>query len=73
MLALEQSLLTIAETSTVTLFGNSYKVKNIIYASDGSALKAHLYLINDKIPNVCLSIDITTKAFDEVDLSIFNI
>ena len=42
MLALEQSLLTLAETNTVTLFGNSYRVKNIIYASDGSALKAHL-------------------------------
>ena len=73
MLALEKALLSLTDSNTVTLFGNSYKVKNIIYASDGSALKAHMYLINDNNPQVCLSIDITTKAFDDVDLSVFNI
>lgn len=72
MLALEKALLSLTNSNTIILFGNSYKVKNIIYASDGSDLKAHLYLINDSNPKVCLSVDINTKAFDDVDLSIFN-
>ena len=45
MLQLEEVLLSLRAKDSVTLVGETYKVKNIISATDGTILKARLILI----------------------------
>lgn len=61
MLQLEEVLLSLRAKDSVTLVGETYKVKNIISATDGTILKARLILIKPEEPELCINIEISTQ------------
>jgi hypothetical protein len=58
---LEEMLLSLKARDTISLVGESYKVKNIVSATDGTILKAKLMLIKEEDPSICVNIDISTQ------------
>jgi hypothetical protein len=64
MLSLEKVLLSLRATDTVTLVGETYKIKNIISATDGTVLKAKLILIKPEDSNFCVNIEISTQLYE---------
>ena len=66
---LEEVLLSLRAKDTVTLVGETYKVKNIVSATDGTVLKARLILIQETDPTVCVNIEMSTQVHQNLDLS----
>lgn len=58
---LEEMLLSLKARDTISLVGESYKVKNIVSATDGTILKAKLMLVKEEDPSICVNIDISTQ------------
>jgi hypothetical protein len=58
---LEEMLLSLKARDTISLVGESYKVKNIVSATDGTVLKAKLMLVKEEDPSICVNIDISTQ------------
>jgi hypothetical protein len=73
MLSLEEVLLSLKAQDTVTLSGEAYKVKNIVAATDGKVLKAHLMLVKPGEFDFCVNIEISTRVCENLDLSVTNI
>ena len=73
MLSLEEMVLSLKAKDTVKLSGEDYKVKNIVAATDGKILKAHLILIRPETPDFCVNIEISTRVHEDLDLSVINI
>jgi hypothetical protein len=67
---LEEVLLSLRATDSVQLVGETYKIKNIISATNGEVLKAKLLLIQETDPTVCVNIEISTQVHRNVDLSL---
>lgn len=60
---LEEMLLSLRAKDSVRLAEELYRVKNIASATDGTVLKAHLTLVKDADPTVCVMIEISTQAY----------
>ena len=73
MLSLEQALLSLRAKDTITILGENYKVENIVSATDGKILKAQLRLVKPEASDFCVSIEISTRVFDTVNLDITKI
>jgi hypothetical protein len=73
MLSLEEVLLSLKAKDTITLSGEAFKIKNIIAATDGKVLKAHLILIKPDEMDCCVNIEISTRIHEKLDLSITNV
>ena len=65
---LEEVLLSLRARDSVNLVGETYKIKNIISATDGTVLKARLILIKPEEPNVCVNIEISTQIHENISL-----
>jgi hypothetical protein len=68
MLSLEEVLLSLRAKDTVTLIGETYKVQNIISATDGTILKAKLILVKPEEPSFCVNIEISTQVHEGIRL-----
>ena len=68
MLSLEEVLLSLRATDSVTLVGETYKVKNIISASDGTVLKARLLLVKPEESDSCITIEISTQLHKDTKI-----
>lgn len=66
MVSLEEVLLSLRAKDSVTLVGETYKVKNVISATDGTILKARLILIKPEEPNFCVNIEISTQVHENL-------
>jgi hypothetical protein len=66
MLSLEEVLLSLRAKDTVTLIGETYKVQNIISATDGTILKAKLILVKPEEPSFCVNIEISTQVHEGI-------
>lgn len=73
MLSLEEVLLNLKARDTISLAGEQYKVNNVIAATDGKILKAHIILIKPGEVDFCVNIDISTRVHEHVDLSSLKI
>jgi hypothetical protein len=73
MLSLEQVLLTLKAKDTITILGEAYNVKNVVSATDGKVLKAHLNLVKAGMTDFCISIEVSTRLFESVDLEVTKI
>ena len=71
MLSLEQALLSLKATDTVTILGEAYKVKNVVSATDGKILKARLNLIKPDLVDYCVTIEISSQIFEGPNLHLF--
>lgn len=69
MLSLEEVLLSLRAKDSVTLVGETYKVQNVISATDGTILKAKLLLVKPEEPGVCINIEISTQVHEGINLS----
>lgn len=69
MLSLEEVLLSLKAKDSVKILDEDYKVKNIISATDGKYLKAHLMLVKPGLKDFCITIEVTSKVCDSLDLS----
>ena len=49
------------------------KIKNIVSATDGKVLKAHLILFKPGEMDCCVNIEISTRIHEKLDLSITNV
>ena len=58
---LEEVLLSLRATDSVQLVGETYKIKNIISATNGEILKAKLILWQETAPTVCVNVEISTE------------
>jgi hypothetical protein len=67
MISLEEFLLSLRAKDSVVLLGETYKVKNIISATDGKILKAHLILIKPDVADFCITIDLSTSVYDSLN------
>ena len=65
---LEKVLLSLRAKDSVNLVGETYKIKNIISATDGTVLKARLILVKPEEPNVCVNIEISTQVHENISL-----
>lgn len=65
---LEKVLLSLRARDSVNLVGETYKIKNIISATDGTVLKARLILVKPEEPNVCVNIEISTQVHENISL-----
>ncbi len=65
---LEEVLLSLRARDSVNLVGETYKIKNIISATDGTILKARLILVKPEEPNVCVNIEISTQVHENISL-----
>ena len=65
---LEKVLLSLRAKDSVNLVGETYKIKNIISATDGTVLKARLILVKPEEPNVCVNIEISTQIHENISL-----
>ena len=68
MLSLEEVLLSLRAKDTVTLIGETYKVQNIVSATDGTILKAKLILVKPEEPSFCVNIEISTQVHEGIRL-----
>lgn len=68
MVSLEEVLLSLRAKDSVTLVGETYKVKNVISATDGTILKARLILIKPEEPNFCVNIEISTQVHENLSI-----
>lgn len=68
MVSLEEVLLSLRAKDSVTLVGETYKVQNIISATDGTILKARLILIKPEEPNFCVNIEISTQVHENLSI-----
>lgn len=59
---LEEMLLSLRAKDTISLAGESYRIKNIVSATDGTILKAKLMLIKEEDPTTCVNLDISTQV-----------
>ena len=71
MVSLEEVLLSLRAKDSVTLVGETYKVQNIISATDGTILKARLILIKPEEPNFCVNIEISTQVHENLSINAF--
>lgn len=69
MVSLEEVLLSLRAKDSVTLVGETYKVQNIISATDGTILKARLILIKPEEPNFCVNIEISTQVHENLSIN----
>ena len=69
MVSLEEVLLSLRAKDSVTLVGETYKVQNIISATDGTILKARLILIKPDEPNFCVNIEISTQVHENLSIN----
>ena len=69
MVSLEEVLLSLRAKDSVTLVGETYKVQNIISATDGTILKARLILIKPEEPNFCVNIEISTQVHENLSVN----
>ena len=69
MVSLEEVLLSLRAKDSVTLVGETYKVQNIISATDGTILKAKLILIKPEEPNFCVNIEISTQVHENLSIN----
>ena len=67
---LEEVLLSLKATDSVQLVGETYKIKNIISATNGEILKAKLILLQETDPTVCVNVEISTHVHKNVDLGL---
>lgn len=65
---LEKVLFSLRAKDSVTLVGETYKVKNIISATDGTVLKARLILVKADDPAFCVNIEISTQVHENLNL-----
>lgn len=65
---LEKVLLSLRAKDSVNLVGETYKIKNIISATDGAVLKARLILVKPEEPNICVNIEISTQVHENISL-----
>ena len=70
MVSLEEVLLSLRAKDSVTLVGETYKIKNIISATDGTILKAKLILIKPEEPNFCVNIEISTQVHENLSIHV---
>lgn len=70
MVSLEEVLLSLRAKDSVTLVGETYKVQNIISATDGTILKARLILIKPEEPNFCVNIEISTQVHENLSINV---
>ena len=68
MVSLEEVLLSLRAKDSVTLVGETYKIKNVISATDGAILKARLILIKPDEPNFCVNIEISTQVHENLSI-----
>lgn len=68
MLSLEEVLLSLRAKDSVTLVGETYKVKNIISATDGTVLKARLLLVKPEESDLCITIEISTQVHKDTKI-----
>lgn len=64
MVSLEELLLTIRAKNEVVVAGETYSVKNMVSAADGTTLKARLLLYKPEKPACCINIDISTQVYE---------
>ena len=69
MVSLEEVLLSLRAKDSVTLVGETYKVQNVISATDGTILKARLILIKPEEPNFCVNIEISTQVHENLSIN----
>ena len=69
MVSLEEVLLSLRAKDSVTLVGETYKVQNIISATDGTILKARWILIKPEEPNFCVNIEISTQVHENLSIN----
>ena len=69
MVSLEAVLLPLRAKDSVTLVGETYKVQNIISATDGTILKARLILIKPEEPNFCVNMEISTQVHENLSIN----
>ena len=69
MVSLEEVLLSLRAKDSVTLVGETYKVQNIISATDGTILKARLILVKPEGPNFCVNIEISTQVHENLSIN----
>ena len=65
---LEKVLLSLRARDSVNLVGETYKIKNIVSATDGTILKAKLILVKPDEPNFCVNIEISTQVHENLNL-----
>jgi hypothetical protein len=65
---LEEMLLSLRAKDSVNLAGELYSVRNVASATDGTVLKAHLTLVKDADPTVCVKIEISTQVHRDFTL-----
>ena len=70
MVSLEEVLLSLRAKDSVTLVGETYKVKNVISATDGTILKAKLILVKPEEPNFCVNIEISTQVHENFSIHV---
>lgn len=70
MVSLEEVLLSLRAKDSVTLVGETYKVKNVISATDGTILKAKLILVKPEEPNFCVNIEISTQVHENLSIHV---
>lgn len=70
MVSLEEVLLSLRAKDSVTLVGETYKVKNVISATDGTILKAKLILVKPEEPSFCVNIEISTQVHENLSIHV---
>jgi hypothetical protein len=59
---LEAALLSLQTQTTITILGQTYQIKNVVAATDGKVLKAHLILLPiEGLSESFAEIEFTTK------------
>jgi hypothetical protein len=66
MVSLEEVLLSLKAKDSVVLLGETYKIKNIISATDGSILKARLLLVKPEDSSLCITIEVSTQVHNNI-------
>lgn len=64
---LEEVLLSLKAKDSVSLANEVYKIKNVVSATDGTVLKARLFLVKEADPTVCVNIEISTQVHKNLD------
>lgn len=67
---LEEVLLSLRSTGSVNLLGDSYRVKNMVSATNGEILKAKFLLVKIDDPAIYVNVDISTQIHRDLALSI---
>lgn len=67
MTLLEEALLSLRAKDSVSLVGETYRVKNITSVADGSLLKATVLLYKPEEPTVCVNIEVSTQIYTNWD------